>query len=108
MGVITKLDIKFPPGCHGLVKVRIFRSRFQLVPLSKDEWITGDGESVPTEGFYDLSVTPSELEFVGCSPGTTYDHTVTVRIQILPKSIATFGPLVDLLMRFLRHIGALG
>jgi hypothetical protein len=88
-GTITGIDVKFPPGCHGLVKVRILRSEFQLIPLSRDEWVTGDGEPVVTEGFYVLEETPTELKFVACSPGSSYDHTVTVRISVVPEEIAS-------------------
>lgn len=104
-GVITRADIKFPPGCHGLVKVRLRRYESQLAPLSRDEWVTGDGETVPTEAYYELVEAPFQLKFVGCSPGTSYDHTVTVRMQVLPKPVATFMPLVDVMTRFLRRIG---
>lgn len=104
-GVITRVDVKFPAGCHGLVKVRLFKSEFQLVPLSKGEWVTGDDESVPTEGYYDLETSPAQLKFVGCSPGTSHDHTVTVRVTVLPKQIASMLPVIDLLTRLLQRMG---
>lgn len=106
-GVITRADIKFPAGCRGFVKVRLLRSEFQLVPLSKGEWVTGDDETVPTESYYELFETPTQLKFVGCSPDATYDHTVTVRISVVPKEMATFMPLIDVLTRFLQRIGVL-
>lgn len=106
-GVITRLDVKFPPGCHGLVKVRLLRSEFQLVPLSRDEWVTGDDETVPSETYYELEETPPELKFIGCSPDTTYPHTVTVRIQVLPKAIASSMPLFTLFTKLLERIGVL-
>jgi len=87
-GVITRIVVKFPPGCHGLVKVRILRSEFQLVPLSRGEWVTGDGEAVVTEGYYELEETPAELKFVGCAPTTLYNHVVTVRVSVDPPEIA--------------------
>jgi len=86
-GVITRLDVKFPPGCHGLVKVRLLRSEFQLVPLSRGEWVTGDGEVVQTEPYYELEETPAELKFVGCAPSTAYSHTVTVRVSVVPSEV---------------------
>jgi len=42
-GVITKLSVKFPPGCKGLVKVRILRYESQLVPLSRGEFQEENG-----------------------------------------------------------------
>jgi len=83
-GIISKIDIKFPSGCNGMVKVIIKRWTFQLVPLSSGEWITGNDETVPTETAYELLETPFELEFQGCSSSTTYPHVITVRIEVNP------------------------
>ena len=83
-GVITGISIKFPSGCNGMVKIRILRWTFQLVPLSKEEWVTGNDETVPTEQSYELLETPFMLEFQGCSPDTTYLHRITVRIEVNP------------------------
>jgi len=88
-GVITKLSIKFPPGCKGLVKTRIIRYESQLVPLSRGEWLTGDGETIPTETYYPIRDEPTSLKFIGCSPNTYYPHKITVRIQLTPEWIAT-------------------
>jgi len=105
-GVITGIWIKFPPGCHGLVKVRILRSEFQLVPLSRGEWVTGDGEAVVTEPYYSLAETPAQLKFVGCSPQAGYAHTITVRVAVQPPEIATpYGILQDLIAVVKRLLG---
>ncbi|MDP2955457.1 MAG: hypothetical protein Q8N53_03480 [Longimicrobiales bacterium] len=104
-GTITGIDIHFPAGCHGQVKVRLLRSESQLVPLSGGEWVTGNDETVPTESYYELVETPAELKFLGCSPLATYDHVVTVRIAVQPAEVAspgrTIGGLVDTLRRLL-------
>lgn len=105
-GVITGIWIKFPPGCHRLVKVRLLRSEFQLVPLSRGAWVTGDDETVPTEPYYELKETPAQLKFLGCAPETAYPHTVTVRVAITPPEIATpYQVLQDLLKVFKRVLG---
>jgi hypothetical protein len=70
-----------------VVKVRLLRSEFQLVPLSRGEWVTGNGETIPTETYYELTETPAELKFVGCSPAASYPHTVTVRVTIVPEEV---------------------
>ena len=104
-GTITGIDIKFPAGCHGQVKVRLLRSEFQLVPLSGGEWVTGNDETVPTESYYELDETPAELKFLGCSPLATHPHTVTVRVAVQPAEVAspgrTLGGLVDTLRRLI-------
>lgn len=83
-GIIKNVHIKFPAGCHGMVKVRLFRWGFQLIPLTDGEWVTGDDETVPTETYYELTESPFFLMFKGCSPDTTYDHKISVRIEIEP------------------------
>ena len=106
-GIITKIDIYFPKGCNGYVKVKLLRSEFQLVPLSRGEWVTGNGETIPTETYYELEETPSQLKFIGISPDAKYDHTVTVRVQILPKEVATPYIVVrEFVSLFKRLIGA--
>ena len=106
-GVITGIWIKFPRGCHGMVKVRILRYEHMLVPLGRDQWVTGDNETIPTESYYELFEAPAQLKFVGCSPGTTYDHTVTVRISVLPRAVASMIPVIELLTRLLQRMGVL-
>lgn len=104
-GVITKLEFKFPRGCHGMVQCRILRGGvFRLAPLNPDEWVTGDDESVSWHTYYVIDDFPKKLEFVGCSPGTRYDHTITVRIEILPKKVASFVPLIELLSNVLTRM----
>jgi len=105
-GVITGVWVKFPAGCRGLVKVRLLRSEFQLVPLSRGEWVTGDNETVPTETYYQLKETPAQLKFVGCSPGTSYAHTLTVRVAVEPPEVATpYSVIGDLVAIFKRLLG---
>ena len=81
-GIITKVDLFFPAGCHGLVNVRILRNEFQLIPLSRGEWVTGDDSSIPTEGFYEFETVPSALKFIAHSANTIYNHKITVRVEI--------------------------
>ena len=107
-GVITKVEIKFARGCHGMVKVRLLHQEAHLVPLSRDEWVTGDNEAVSFPEYFELWTTPYQLKFVGCSPGTGYEHMVTVRISVLPKHVASMIPIVELLTRLLQRMGVLG
>lgn len=106
-GVITSIDIKFPAGCHGLVKVRLKHWESVLVPLNRGEWITGDDEAVRASMYFDLPKGPYELKFEGCSPGTSYAHTVTVRISVLPHAVASMIPVIELLTKLLQRMGVL-
>lgn len=107
-GVITGISVKFPSGCHGLVGVRLKHEEAQLTPVGRSSWVSGDGETVLSPEYYDLGKSAKELEFVGVSPGTTYPHTITVRVTVLPKEVATVLPLIEVLTRFLQRIGVIG
>jgi len=104
-GIIVKVDIKFPDGCHGQVKVRLLRNEQQLIPLNRDDWVTGDAETVTTPEYYELMETPTQLKFLGICPSAVYDHMVTVRITILPKPVASLMPVMDLLARLMQRLG---
>lgn len=105
IGVITRISIKFARGCHGMVGVRLNRFLFQLVPLSAGEWVTGDNEAVDFQEYFEIKEVPPVLVFKGCSPGTSYAHTVTVRISLLPKRVASMIPIIELLTRLLQRMG---
>jgi len=104
-GIITQIDIKFPRGCHGMVKVRLFQESLQVVPLSEDEWVTGDGETVPTSTVIELLDAPYKLKLHACSPDTTYDHKVSIRINVLPEEYAGVARLTRLVETLLEALG---
>lgn len=104
-GVITGISVKFPSGCHGLVKVRLNHGEFQLMPLSRAEWVTGDDEPVKMATYYELKPGMSKLKFEGSSPVCSYPHTVTIRVSILPRAVASMIPLIELLTKLFSRIG---
>jgi len=103
-GVVVKVQFKYPSGCHGLVKVRILRLQSQIWPLSPGEWITGDDEIIDAPEYYEFLKGPYTLKLIGCAPSTTYDHTITVRLVILPKPVASMAPFLDLLQKLFSRI----
>lgn len=105
-GIITRIGCKFPRGCHGLVKVRLTRGGvFQVFPFSAGEWVTGDNEEVFFNYYYDLTDHPRKLKLEAISPGSTYPHDITIRVTVLPKSVASMIPVIDLLSRLLARMG---
>jgi len=105
VGVIVKVEIKFPRGCHGLAKVRLLHHEFQLVPLSRGEWVTGDDEAVSFPEYFEIKTAPYSLKFVGCSPDAGYDHMISVRVSVLPRQVASMIPVVEILSRLLSRLG---
>lgn len=105
-GVITKIEIKYPSGCHGLVKCVLTRGGIlRVAPANPDQYVTGDDEPVSWRLFHVIDDTPTELYFSGCSPGTTYAHTVTVRIELLPRWVAFFMNAPEFLKRIAKRLG---
>jgi len=104
VGVITHVGVKFPAGCHGLAKVRILHREFQLVPLSRGEWITGDDEAVPTESYYEILQAPALLKLVAVNDDDTYPHKLTVRISVLPKAVVSLMPFLTFIEKLTRRI----
>jgi len=104
-GIITHVDVKFPAGCHGMVKVRLFQEALQLIPLSEDEWVTGDDEPVPTDTYAELLDKPYKLKIKLCSPDTDYPHVITVRINVQPEYAAGISSLTRMFKSFLDRLG---
>ena len=84
-GTITRCEVVFPSGCCGLVYVHINRALHQVYPKNPDYQYTGNGETIVAGDEYEIKEEPFELEFYGWNTDDTYNHTVTIRIQLVPK-----------------------
>lgn len=82
-GIIHQIDIDFPPGCVGMVKLVICDGLFQVFPSNPGGYFSGTHPPISGKVFYELNNEPFELQIYAWSPGTEYDHTVTVRFWIL-------------------------
>lgn len=107
-GVITKIEVKFPRGCHGLVYATVSHRLTQLLPFNAKGGAAADDETVSGEYFWELKKGQTELALRCWSPDATYDHTITFRINILPRKVATMIPVIDLLTKLLRRMGVVG
>jgi len=84
-GIITRCDIVFPSGCSGLVYCHINQSLHQVYPKNPEYQFAGNGETISASDEYEVKEEPYQLEFYGWNTDEIYDHTITVRIQIVPK-----------------------
>jgi len=84
-GIIDWISVLFPAGCNGMVKCAIFHREFQIYPSRSDESLSGNRTPIEWKDYYEMYQSPYDLKARLWSPGTTYDHTVTVRIAILPR-----------------------
>ena len=85
-GIIYKIEIQFPLGCGGLANCCINRSLTQLWPSNSGAGFSSDGFVISFDEVYELLYAPFELELYTWNLSTTYDHTITVRIGLTPKS----------------------
>lgn len=90
-GVVVYLGVGFPQGCRQLVKVRLKRALFQVLPLNPEEPASWDGGIEGGAYHYLLTDEPYQFEAYGYAPLATQDHTVTIFVSLLPQAIAEAG-----------------
>ena len=87
-GILTKGLLVFPGGCKDMVGVRVAHMGQQLWPLNPGEWLVGNRSYIEIREDYDLRDTPATLTLYGASPGTSYNHTITVLFEVLSLEAA--------------------
>ena len=105
-GVIQRLSILFPPGPHGMVKLKLMEGGHQFLPTNPEGYFATDDEVLNIDEFYELKTEPYTLKAVAFSPGTTYNHTISMRIGILrPEEVEKASGLMAALKKFLKLVG---
>ena len=84
-GVIYRIWITFPPGCAGLVKVRIFHEGHPFLPVELDAYIHGDNYVFEYPVMYEILGPPERITISAWNEDETYDHTIDVQFLIIPK-----------------------
>lgn len=105
-GVITHVDILFPPGLAGLVHVALKRALHQAYPLEPSTYYASDDEVIQIDDLLELEGPPYQLEAHAWSEDDTYTQPVIVRINVLPRDAVTPpSPALGLLARIARSLG---
>lgn len=105
-GIIHRVEVGFPAGCHGMVKIKIFRNEHQAFPTNPDGYLAADKYTIGIDESFDLTVEPFKLKVVGYSPDTIFDHAITIRIGILESSTAIFFmKAIEGLVKMLKLVG---
>lgn len=86
-GIIHKLELAFPPGCHNAVKVILRRGLHQAFPLNPDGQFKGNAITLSYSTWYELEEAPYSLDVYAWSPGATYSHTITIRLGVERREI---------------------
>lgn len=85
-GTLTKVEVAFPPGPHGLAHVKIFHDEHQIFPANDDEDYAWDDVTIEWEGEYQLLENWNGLSLRGWNLDDTYEHEVTARFQVGGRS----------------------
>jgi hypothetical protein len=86
-GVIHKVELVFPSGCAGLVYCAINDGLHQVWPSNPDDMFFADDETISFREHYPLTEEPYTLQAKVVSLDDTYQHTLILRIGILPVAI---------------------
>ena len=81
---ITMCEVVFPVGCANLVFVHLNKVLHQVYPKNPDYKFVGDGVTITCTDEYEMREEPHTLQFHGWNTDEIYDHTITVRIQLVP------------------------
>jgi len=102
--VIVKVMVHFPAGCHGYVYTACYYGEEQIFPRPYGSYLHGDGETITWEEYYELPESPCILTIRAWSPGTGYDHTITWRINALPRKYAFWWVNIYRLLSFISRV----
>lgn len=81
-GIITKVWMVHPEGCHGLAYAAIFHGGHQLYPTNPEGAYHGNAVPMEWEDNYKLE-TPAILTLKTWNLDDIYDHTLYLRITVL-------------------------
>lgn len=97
-GTVNQVEIMFPPGSAGLLKVAVFWKQFKLWPSTPERWFYADNYVFKWPEDFRVIEHPFSLRLVGYNEDTVYPHTVILRIAMLSGT----NTLTDYLNQILR------
>jgi len=86
-GRIVAMAVQLPRGCVGLVHAQILESLYIHWPSNPDSSFSGDATVIEWQESFDLDPTAPRLRLVGWNLDDTFSHTITFRINVLPKAV---------------------
>ena len=85
-GAITAVEVLFPPGCVGLVHLTINDERHQVWPSNADSDLAGDTFPIAWDDAFELVDPPYTLRADTWNEDDSYPHTVTIRLELVPRA----------------------
>ena len=84
-GKVTRMMVEFPAGHVGLTHLHINRGLYQIAPANPDASFKSSNETIKWVEDIDLAA-PAQFEAYAWNEDDTYDHTITVRIELEPRA----------------------
>lgn len=94
-GEIVHVSIGFPWGCAGLVHVRIYRAEHQVWPSNPDESFAWNDYNVEFREALTTEGPTEEWSIRAWNEDVRHDHTIVVRVNILPPEKTTLGSIAQ-------------
>ena len=85
-GWIYRAWVIFPPGCAGLVKIRVEHQGHPIIPINKSDYVKADNYTFELPMYYPVPTEPFRVTFEGWNEDDTYPHTITLMLLVLPKA----------------------
>lgn len=86
-GVISHVDIQFPPGPVGLLHLQVRDALFQLWPINPDADFASNNVNISFREFIPVLTEPFLLKASTWNEDDTHSHRVILRVNILPPRL---------------------
>ena len=87
-GVVHRVEVEFAPGPSWRANVVILYRNHQVWPTNPDGTFASDSHTIGFDDYYEMFYSPYTFVIQGWSPAAVKDHTVRVRLGVLPQIIA--------------------
>jgi len=84
-GIVHRWEVLFPAGCHCLARFAILDGESHVFPVGKGNWLRGEDETIAFEDRWRTPDRPTELRLLGWNEDQLYDHTLFIRVGVLPE-----------------------
>ena len=84
-GVIFRAWLTFPPGCAGLVRVRILLDGHPILPVEKEAYIVGDSYTFVYPAMVEIETEPQIITIEAWNTDEVYPHTIHAQFLIIAK-----------------------
>jgi hypothetical protein len=105
-GLIIRIDVEFPAGCRGYVFATVMVGGHQLYPTNPEGAMNTEDFTVQAYDFYPLLEAPYQLKARAWSPDADYQHTLTVRVDLVRiEDLTRLLPFLQGLEKLLEYMG---